>query len=117
MPDKQCPHCGKWNAADVRQCACGYEVPADQDRIDPLAWDQIETDFKKRLVWQIIALIFAVILLVGTEASGNYVVGTVMLIGIFAFSLWNWRCPSCRSYLGRNMYPKYCPICKVQLHL
>lgn len=40
------------------------------------------------------------------------------LIGVFAalaYSIYNWRCPSCNKYMGRNINPKSCPRCGVDL--
>lgn len=31
-----------------------------------------------------------------------------------AFSLWNWRCPACRQYMGKQMNPKFCSGCGVE---
>jgi hypothetical protein len=30
------------------------------------------------------------------------------------FSLRNWRCPACHSYLGRDASPRFCPKCGVR---
>lgn len=37
------------------------------------------------------------------------------LISIIIYMLITWRCPKCNAYLGRNMNPKYCKKCGVQL--
>ena len=41
-----------------------------------------------------------------------------ILIGFIAFalvySLKNWRCPACNSYLGRDIGPSFCPKCGVR---
>ena len=31
------------------------------------------------------------------------------------FSLYNWRCPACSKYLGKQRSPKYCSKCGVAL--
>jgi len=31
------------------------------------------------------------------------------------FSLYNWRCPACNKYLGKQRSPKYCSKCGVAL--
>ncbi len=38
-----------------------------------------------------------------------------VVIGVLVFSLINWRCPACNSYLGRSMNPRYCPRCGIGL--
>ncbi|NTV66985.1 MAG: hypothetical protein HGB06_04760 [Chlorobaculum sp.] len=38
-----------------------------------------------------------------------------MVIGVLVFSLTNWRCPACNSYLGKLMNPRYCPKCGIGL--
>jgi len=38
-----------------------------------------------------------------------------MVAGAFVFSLYNWRCPACNKYLGKQRSPKYCSKCGVAL--
>jgi hypothetical protein len=38
-----------------------------------------------------------------------------VVIGVLVFSLINWRCPACNSYLGKLMNPRYCPKCGIGL--
>ncbi len=38
----------------------------------------------------------------------------VSIGGLLLYYL-NWRCPSCRKYLGRQRNPRKCPRCGVQL--
>jgi hypothetical protein len=38
----------------------------------------------------------------------------VLLVG---FSFYNWRCPSCKKYLGREISPRFCHRCGVQFRL
>lgn len=42
-------------------------------------------------------------------------VAIVAMLGIFIFSLRNWRCPACDKYLGRGANPSFCPKCGVPL--
>lgn len=37
------------------------------------------------------------------------------IAGAVAFSLWNWRCPACKRYLGKQISPKFCSRCGVEL--
>jgi hypothetical protein len=39
----------------------------------------------------------------------------ILVLGVLAFSFWNWRCPSCRSYLGKAFRQRFCRSCGVQL--
>ena len=41
------------------------------------------------------------------------VVFVITLVSLVAFSLVNWRCPSCRVYLHKVTNPKFCPNCGV----
>lgn len=61
------------------------------------------------------------ILLDKTDSSAG-LQSTVLIIGACAFTLaavgfsvWNWRCPSCDRYLGRNMNLKICGNCGFRL--
>lgn len=38
-------------------------------------------------------------------------------VGITIFSLINWRCPRCNSYLGRERNLKFCKACGVRLEV
>ncbi len=38
-----------------------------------------------------------------------------MIAGAIVFSLYNWRCPACNKYLGKQRSPKYCSKCGVEL--
>lgn len=48
------------------------------------------------------------------EQSLMVVVGVVVL-GFFAFSLGNWRCPACSAYLGQRLNPMSCRACGATL--
>lgn len=38
-----------------------------------------------------------------------------LVAGAIVFSLYNWRCPACNRYLGKQRNPKYCSRCGVEL--
>lgn len=40
--------------------------------------------------------------------------GVLIVLGLI-FSLINWRCPSCKTYLGKRFNPKFCASCGVEL--
>ena len=69
------------------------------------------------------ALIFGVVLmgkegntaLFGLDADNLILFLFLSIAGGIAFSLWNWRCPSCRGYLGKQISPKFCSRCGVEL--
>lgn len=39
----------------------------------------------------------------------------VLIAGAVVFSLFNWRCPACNRYLGKQRNPKFCSRCGVEL--
>lgn len=39
----------------------------------------------------------------------------LVIVGMAIFSLINWRCPSCKSYLGRSFNPQSCSECGAKL--
>ena len=39
----------------------------------------------------------------------------VIAVGLIVFSFFNWRCPSCKKYMGRGYNIKNCPLCGVKL--
>lgn len=38
-----------------------------------------------------------------------------VVIGALVFSLRNWRCPACNTYLGKGIGPRFCRKCGVAL--
>ncbi len=40
----------------------------------------------------------------------------VYVLFVLGYSLYNWRCPSCNSYLGRSFFIKFCSKCGVPLN-
>lgn len=88
-------------------------------------------DFKKRRRRQLIASVPMFILLVlvllaedpqradrlGLPPVVIFPAFFAYVIGMLAFSWFNWRCPSCRRYLGKGISPKFCTRCGAQLQL
>ena len=86
-------------------------------------------EFKKRKTRQLIAAIPAVLmilLLVGAQETGwiglagipatvLQPVAVAIILAVVAFSLLNWRCPSCKAYLGKRINPRFCAKCSEQL--
>ena len=50
---------------------------------------------------------------VSPAISGGVLI--LAFVGLLAFSLRNWRCPACNSYLGKSTSMKHCPKCGVVL--
>jgi hypothetical protein len=53
--------------------------------------------------------------------KGSFV-ATIFMTGLLGyavfcliFSLFNWRCPSCKGYLGKTINPKHCQKCGIEL--
>ena len=46
------------------------------------------------------------------SAKSTYV---VFAAGALLFSMWNWRCPACNRYLGREVSPNFCSKCGAHL--
>ena len=42
-------------------------------------------------------------------------IAVVMAALCLIFSIWHWRCPACKGYLGKRINPKRCPKCGVEL--
>ena len=39
----------------------------------------------------------------------------IVILGALIFSFLNWRCPACDRYLGREINPRFCTECGVEL--
>ena len=97
----------------------------EQSHPDPSVTDE----FQKRKLRQMMAAIpgvLVIVFLLAAEKAGPeglvgipiFVLGPVgiaIILAIVAFSLFNWRCPSCKKYLGKRMSPRFCAKCGVQL--
>jgi hypothetical protein len=81
---------------------------------------------RKRQLLATIPIVLAFIILIGLgdnpEANiaglpSNVLQGVafVIIVGVLIFSFFNWRCPSCKKYLGKAFNPKFCTKCGAQL--
>lgn len=84
--------------------------------------EDIREEFRRRRTRQLLiaAPVLIVVLLFAVfeeqvDSSILPVLFFILILGALGFSLWNWRCPSCNSYLGRSMSPRFCPKCGEQL--
>jgi hypothetical protein len=119
--------------SSIETPAPGEKTSVEKSGGDPLHTEPQKMQFKevfaKRRKNQIMlaALILPLILVVvfsedrgaGTilgysmQEAGPLFFGVVLAAVIFSFR--NWRCPSCSKYLGRNINPKFCHNCGVEL--
>lgn len=54
--------------------------------------------------------------LFGEFSKMSIVSAQIVTIGVFvAFSFYNWRCPSCRKYLGADINKRVCKRCRTRL--
>jgi hypothetical protein len=51
----------------------------------------------------------------GVAANTFFTIFLVALASVTVFTFRNWRCPSCKGYLGKAVNPKFCPKCGSQL--
>jgi hypothetical protein len=52
---------------------------------------------------------------IGVPKSLGIVFIAILFASLAIFEVLNWRCPSCRRYLGREDNPVYCPHCNTRL--
>lgn len=53
--------------------------------------------------------------LFGVEVDSLVIFLFLTIAAAIVFSLWNWRCPACRGYLGKQISPRFCSRCGVEL--
>ena len=53
--------------------------------------------------------------LAGQRLAALVPVALVVIVGFVVFTLVNWRCPACKSYLGKGIGPSFCRKCGVAL--
>lgn len=82
--------------------------------------------FAERRRRQIILIVPLVLVVVAIRFAkhGNFlglpesaaVAGFLLFIaGALAFSFYNWRCPACDAYLGKEISPNFCVKCGAEL--
>jgi hypothetical protein len=63
-----------------------------------------------------LALIYKRPALLGEFSRNTIVAAQILLIAAFiGFSAFNWRCPSCKKYLGNNIIRRICKHCRTRL--
>ena len=84
-------------------------------------------EFEKRKKKQLIVLLtcIPVVLLYLLQSSskrlpfiddgGMAIASLLFLVGVIVFTLLNWRCPNCNSFLGKRFLMKKCDQCGVRL--
>lgn len=89
----------------------------------------IVAEFKKRRRRQLIAVLpflvaaFAMFMIPGEDADQLHGLATIVMvciciavmIAVAVFWWFNWRCPACKSYLGKSMNPIFCQTCGAKL--
>jgi hypothetical protein len=89
---------------------------------------QIMQDFQLRQSRQFLAiavtmllLLFLTLLYKRTDLFGEFSRDTifaaqiVLITAFIGFSAFNWRCPSCKKYLGSNINKRICKKCGIRL--
>ena len=96
-----------------------------ENKTDP----KITMDFNRRRQRQLVALIPLILAFLplfildkagpkGLWGIPTAVLGPtclVVVIAVLVFSFVNWRCPSCKGYLGKAINPRFCQKCGVPL--
>jgi rubrerythrin len=91
--------------------------------------EEIKQEYKKRRTRQLlvaiplIPIIFIMrhsqrseeVLFDGISNSTISTIGIIFMVSALVFSLYNWRCPGCKKYLGKGFNPKHCPKCGSEL--
>ncbi|MGO9380252.1 MAG: hypothetical protein ACLPN1_10505 [Dissulfurispiraceae bacterium] len=90
--------------------------------------DKIKREFRARRIRQIVAIAttFALLLLLAIlhdhthildSFSKNDILATQVLLvcAFIGFSSYNWRCPSCNSYIGPDINRRLCRHCGARL--
>jgi hypothetical protein len=78
-------------------------------------------EFKRRRQRQLLLLLPVGAALLVFQDRGSGLVPSEIAAGALlavvasglAFTLYNWRCPACRRYLGRRLFLRRCPRCDV----
>jgi len=90
--------------------------------------NKIRQEYKTRQSRQIVAIAVAMFLMLLAAVlykrpdllgpvSGRTLFGlqAISISAFLGFTAYNWRCPSCRKYLGRNIHRQRCGKCGARL--
>ena len=73
---------------------------------------------KRQLILAALLLVPFAMIVIGFERlaySGHILIVMpaffVFAVGASIFSLWSWRCPACKRYLGQHTNPRFCSKC------
>ncbi len=96
--------------------------------MEPKNGERIKKEFAMRRTRQVIAVAAAIVLMVltallhrhpgifGEIAKGTLLKVQALIVLLFVnFTAYNWRCPSCRKYLGSDIGRHSCRNCGVRL--
>jgi len=81
--------------------------------------EEIVRSFKKRQKIQILVIPIAILgfFLIMLINPISIIFGFFIILGCLIITLRSWRCPNCNTYLGRGLYYRQCPKCKVPFRL
>ena len=101
-------------------------VDQPKPQVDEQIFEAYKTVRNRQWAASSLAVCIAVPLMIVRRSEGEFILGLpaewVALAGfaailvILAFSMYNWRCPSCKKALGKGSDPDFCPKCGTQLH-
>lgn len=80
---------------------------------------------RRRRQWSIVIPVVVIVVIamqmvdsyeayVGLSSTVLLLLGFAIMFGALAFSVYNWRCPACSTYVGRGN-PMFCPHCEFKL--
>jgi len=104
-------------------------MPAPPQVLSEQQKEEIKQQFRarrRRQLWATLPLLALVALSFWTRAQPDAAIGgvplaklvpvaIVALAAFVVFTLVNWRCPACGSYLGKGIGPSFCRKCGVAL--
>jgi hypothetical protein len=90
--------------------------------------NQIKREFWQRQGRQILAIAVALFLIIlmavvykRQDLFGEYSKNTLVsaqlavITAFIGFTVFNWRCPACKKYLGKDIHKRVCRHCKTRL--
>ncbi len=85
-------------------------------------------EFRRLQTRQILASAIALFLVLGAAvvhkrpdifgaftSTNLFTAQAIVIVGFIAYSAVNWRCPSCKKYLGADIYKTVCRKCRTRL--
>jgi len=88
----------------------------------PVDYDRVKAEYQVKAAVLMVPIFFLIVMMRSDARRGaapaSPALAVIAFVGMFTgagLSIWNWRCPTCRRYLGKAFNPRFCQSCGAHL--